>query len=86
MLTAQAHIHTETPGRYLAQLCRHANTIHQKPLPLHRGAEPERPRLQRVAWTDTDATLTLNVGRCTLHADTATLTVHIEAADEASMG
>ena len=35
MLTAQAHIQTEHPSRYLAQLCRHANSINHKNLRLH---------------------------------------------------
>lgn len=85
MLTTQAHIRTETPGRYLRQLCRHANSVHQKVLQLHRGEERDRPQIQRVEWSDTNGTLTLSVGRCTLHAGTGVLTVRAEAADEANL-
>jgi hypothetical protein len=91
MLTAQAHIHTQAPGRYLTQLCRHANSIHQmnahmhKGAHLHRGEPQDRPQMQHVEWTDTDGTLTLSIGRCILHASADTLTVRAEAANEQNL-
>lgn len=85
MLTAQAHIQTEAPSRYLTQLCRHANKMNtnmHKLARLHGGTPQNRPQVQHVEWTDADGTLTLSIGRCTLHAGADTLAVRVEAADE----
>jgi hypothetical protein len=85
MLSAQTHIHTETPTRYLTQLCKHANSIQHQVLHLGRGSAQDRPQVQHVEWTDTDGTLILTAGRCTLHAGVGALTVRVEAPDEASL-
>jgi hypothetical protein len=85
MLTAQAHIQTEAPSRYLTQLCSHANSMGSqlhKLARLHGGRPQDRPEVKNVEWTHTDGTLTLSIGRCILHADANTLTVRAEAANE----
>ncbi|HET6299356.1 MAG TPA: DUF2218 domain-containing protein [Kribbella sp.] len=85
MLTAEAHIQTEAPSRYLTQLCSHANSMNSqrhKLARLHKSGPQDRPQVRNVEWTETDGTLTLSIGRCILHAGAGTLTVRVEAADE----
>jgi hypothetical protein len=82
MLTAEARIQAGRPGRYLVQLCRHANSINHKILNLHAGKAQARPEVQHVEWSDTEGTLTFSWGRCTMHADQDTLTVRAEATNE----
>lgn len=81
MLTAQAHIRTTTPGRYLDRLCKHASGMQRMGLGMHQG-EAGRPRVQHIEQTRTGAALTFSIGRCALHAGTETLTVRAEAATE----
>ena len=85
MLTAHTHIHTQTPSRYLTQLCKHASSMRHTVLHRERGSAPDRPQVQHVEWTATDGTLILTAGRCTLHTGPGTLTVRAEAPDEASL-
>src|ERR1035438_7470724 len=87
MLIAEAHVQTEDPGRYLARLGRHASQM-GKPL-RHRprahdggGAPPE---IRHVEWSDTDGSLILNWGQCTLRATPGTLRLRAEAADEENL-
>ena len=45
MPTAEAHVQTEHPSRYLAQLCKHARQVHRlrhRP-PTHDGGDPQPP-------------------------------------------
>ncbi len=85
MLTAEARIQAERPSRYLAQLCRHASSINHKILRLHAGKAQTSPEVRHVEWSDTDGTLTLSWGRCTLQAGPATLTVRAEATNEENL-
>ncbi len=85
MLTAEARIQTEHPSRYLAQLCRHANSINHKILRLHSGKVQVRPELQHVEWSGNDGALTLTWGRCTVHAGPDTLTVRAHATNEENL-
>jgi hypothetical protein len=82
MLTNEARIQTEHPGRYLARLCRHADSIGHKLVQLHPGNAQARPEVKHVEWSDTAGTLTLNWGTCTMQAGPDTLTVRAEAATE----
>lgn len=82
MLTAEARIVTERPSRYLVQLCRHANSMGHRILRSHAGRAPVRPDVQHVEWSDTDGTITLSSGRCTVQAGPDTLTVRVEATSE----
>ena len=55
MLTAEAQVETERPGRYLVQLCRHASQmgqhLRQRPRTHDGGDVP--PEVQHVEWSDT---------------------------------
>ncbi|MEV1176610.1 DUF2218 domain-containing protein, partial [Nonomuraea sp. NPDC049784] len=83
MPTAEAHITTDRAGRYLVQLCRHASQMGHG-FPAHPGphAGGERPRNVQANWSETDGTITLDWGTCTLHATPETLTLRVEAEDE----
>ncbi|MFI6405968.1 DUF2218 domain-containing protein [Streptomyces sp. NPDC050548] len=100
MPTAEAHVATERPGRYLVQLCKHFDNKgrHLGHRPRSHGTEdgmrsprthtlPEpRPDQIHVEWTDTDGTLTLPWGRCVLRATPGLLTVRVEADDPENLG
>jgi hypothetical protein len=87
MPTAEAHIQSEHPSRYLLQLCRHAGSISHKDrhLALHAGELEAPPEVLRVECSATDGTLSLNWGQCIMHAGTDTLTLRVEATDEDSL-
>jgi hypothetical protein len=90
MLTAQAQVQTPKPGRYLAQFCRHASQMDGGPghgLGGHSGhsGQGTRPEMRHVEWSDTDGSLILNWGQCTLRAAPGVLTVRAEAADEENL-
>lgn len=88
MPSSEAQIRTPDAGRYLAQLCRHAEAISRRPgqrLHDHLGSAPGHPRIQHVERSDTDATLEFDQGRCIGHADADALTLRIEANDAASL-
>jgi hypothetical protein len=82
MLTAETHIQTERPSRYLVQLCKHADSINDKILHFHASTAQSRPEVQHAEWSGTDGTLTFSGGRCTLHAGPDTLTVRVDATSE----
>jgi len=85
MLTAEAHVQTEQPARYLAQLCKHARQVHRlrhRP-PAHIGGDGQSPpRVQHVEWTETQGIVSFGWGQCTLRATPRTLTLCAEAASE----
>jgi hypothetical protein len=90
MLSAEAHVKTDRPNRYLAQLCRHANQMGQ-----HRSHRPRThtgddahvpPEVQHVEWTDTDGIVRLNWGQWTVAATPGALTLRAEAADPENLG
>jgi hypothetical protein len=87
MPTAEAHIQSEHPGRYLIQLCRHADNINHKGrhFALHAGEVQARPEVLHVECSDTDGILSLNWGQCVMHAGTDALTLRVEASDEDSL-
>lgn len=87
MPTAEATLQTDNPSRYLVQLCRHASKMNhglRGHITRHRhtGGTPARPQIQHVDWSDTEGTLRLNWGQCTMRAGPGTLTLRVEAADE----
>ncbi|WP_371643007.1 DUF2218 domain-containing protein [Streptomyces mirabilis] len=99
MLTAEAHIDTERPNRYLVQLCKHfANKgrhLGHRPR-THRGGDaqapsephtsPEiRPDQIHVEWTDTQGTVRLPWGTCALQAAPGALTLRAQSPDEESL-
>lgn len=87
MPSAEARIETEHASRYLLQLCRHADNVTHRLGHLHAGAEETRPEVLHVerSGDDTDATLELNWGRCTMRAGPHALTVRAEAHDEENL-
>ena len=89
MLTAEAHIETDRPSRYLVQLCQHASDMggprgHWRPA-RHRGDLGEGAEMQHAEWTDSYGIVRMNWGECTLRATPGRLTLHAEAADEESL-
>jgi hypothetical protein len=85
VLTAEAEIRTAQPGRYLVQLCRHAQHLTGRAAHLHGRARGPRPELRHVEWSDSEGLLVLGWGRCVLRATPETLVVRAEAADTDSL-
>ena len=87
MLTAIARIPTPDPGRYLVRFCKHASqmggALRHRPRAHAGGGAP--PEMRSVEWNDTDGSLTLDWGRCTLHAAPGVLELRAEAADQESL-
>jgi len=86
MLTAEAHIQTSRPGRYLIQLCSHANDMGQHRRHRRRAHPSDntsgRPQIQHAEWSDTFGILRLNWGECTISASPGTLTLRAQANDD----
>lgn len=81
--TAVARVAVDTPSRYLVRFCQHASQMgapmRHRPR-AHAGGRP--PEMRDVTWDETDGSLTLDWGRCTLHAGTGVLELRAEADDE----
>ncbi|HYS35550.1 MAG TPA: DUF2218 domain-containing protein [Pseudonocardiaceae bacterium] len=90
MPTAEAHVDTERPSRYLVQFCKHAAAMgaaggHGPRVHL-RGMLTRRDVRVRAEWSDTQGTVTFDPwGTCTMHADTNTLALRIDAPDEENL-
>jgi hypothetical protein len=86
MLTAEAHVQTERPSRYLVQLCRHAHQMGQRRLHrarTHGGGDTQAPpEVQHVEWSDTHGIVRLSLGQWTMEATPDTLTLRAEATNE----
>ena len=85
MPSAEAHVVTDRPTRYLAQLCKHATSMggdgHGPRL--HRGDFPgQRQTPVHAEWSDTRGVITTPWGRCTVAANATALTLRIDASDE----
>ncbi|HEX3815124.1 MAG TPA: DUF2218 domain-containing protein [Mycobacteriales bacterium] len=88
MLTSQAQVTTDRPGRYLVQLARHANEMSR-----FRGHRPRNhgddnlppPQVRQVEWSDTDGVVSLSWGRWVMHATQGTLILRAEADDADSL-
>ncbi|MDV7220206.1 DUF2218 domain-containing protein [Streptomyces prunicolor] len=87
MPTAEARIPTDRPGRYLVQLCKHfANKgRHLTHRPRTHTLPELRPDQIQVEWTDSDGTLRLPWGQCTLQAVPGALRVRVEADDRENL-
>ena len=87
MLTAEAQVETERPGRYLVQLCRHARQmgqhLRQRPRAHDGGDAP--PEVQHVEWSDTYGIVWLSWGQWTMQTTPDTLTLRAEATDEENL-
>jgi hypothetical protein len=89
MLTAEAHIGTDRPSRYLNQLCQHANDMvgqrgHTRPA-RQRGTAGHGAEMRDTEWTDSHGIIRMSWGECTLRATPGTLTLRAEAADEENL-
>lgn len=85
MISAEAHIETEHPGRYLVQLCRHAQQVHRLPHRprTHYCGDTLPPEVGHIECSDSHGTLTFTPGgRCTMAATAHLLRLSIEAGDE----
>jgi hypothetical protein len=83
MPTAEAHVQTERPSRYLVQLCQHFN---------HKGSflgshRPEflRPELMNVEWSADHGTVSFGWGQCTMQAGQGVLILRAEADSEENL-
>jgi cation diffusion facilitator family transporter len=88
MPTSEARVQTQHAGRYLAQLCRHANAVSGRAgQRMHSHAEPAHahPRMRHVEWSDTAATLDFDQGQCTVRAEPDALALRVEADDADSL-
>jgi hypothetical protein len=92
MPTAEAHVQTAEPGKYLIRLCSHASKMGRplghRPLghrPLghrpgaHDGDAP--PAIEQAEWSSTRGMLRLSWGQCTMSVSPGTLTLRAQAAD-----
>jgi hypothetical protein len=87
MLTAEARVLTERPSRYLVHLCRHFNhSVRHSPRTHHfDNAHPPVGAKAQVEWSDTDGSVDVGWGTCTLQATAGALMVRVEAADETAL-
>jgi hypothetical protein len=85
MHVSEAPVSTGRASRYLVQLATHLDHLHDVPHD-HPGQVPERPTVTSVEWNNTDATITFEWARCTMHASADTLTLRLEAATAAQLG
>jgi hypothetical protein len=98
MLTAEARVETDRPGRYLTQLCQHLSNRGQHlgtgkgRLSRHRpaGHQGDQPRpvtagQVQVEWTETEGKVTFPGGQCDMRASGDALLLRAEAADGAAL-
>jgi len=98
MLTAEARVETDRPGRYLTQLCQHLSNrgrhlgTGRGRLLRHRpgGRQGDHPRpvtaeQMQVEWSKTEGTVTFPGGQCTMRVGDDTLLLRAEAADGAGL-
>lgn len=96
MTSAEARIETERASRYLRQLCSHAASITEAGgRPMRHFRRPGAGSAEDAArdnvrlhseWSETHGVIRFNPqGQCTADATTTTLTLRIDAADEAKL-
>jgi len=87
MPTAEAHVQTEQPARYLAQLCKHARQVHRlRHRPRNHGGDGQPPpKVHSVECSETSGMISFGWGQCTMQATPGALTLRAEAADEESL-
>ncbi|MGP4085175.1 DUF2218 domain-containing protein [Streptomyces sp. KR55] len=87
MPSAEAHVRTDRPSRYLTHLCKDLSTmgghVRHRPRLHHDGTAP--PQIQHVEWSDTRGTIDVDGGRCTLQVGPDWLTLRVEATDQDSL-
>jgi hypothetical protein len=98
MLTAEARVETDRPGRYLTQLCQHLSNrgrhlgtgkgrLSRHRPGGHQGDDPHPVTAGqvRVEWTETEGTVTFPGGQCAMRAADGALLLRAEAADGAAL-
>jgi hypothetical protein len=87
LLAAEAQVKTEDPGRYLTQLCRHAQQVHRlRHRPRNHGGDGQPPpTVQHVECSETSGVISFGWGQCTMQATPGTLTLRAEAEDEVNL-
>ena len=87
MPTVEAEIQTERPSRYLTQICKHAAAMRAGDHGLLIHLSNARREVQVHAdWSDTRGVITFSPwGKCTVTANTHTLTLRVDAADEENL-
>ncbi|SEG92785.1 hypothetical protein SAMN05216223_12696 [Actinacidiphila yanglinensis] len=93
MPTAEARLATDRASRYLVQLCSHLGRMDRMDHHPHGGhgahgghaQDPTAPAVQHVDHTDTHGIVRFADGRWTLHATADTLTLRVDADDEAAL-
>ena len=87
MLTAEAQVKTQDPGRYLTQLCHHAQQVHRmRHQPRNHGGDRQPPpKVQQVECSETSGVISFGWGQCIMQATPGTLTLRAEAEDEGSL-
>ena len=84
---AEAHVQTSSAGRYLARLCQHAGKMGQpqRHRPRTHGSSGGSPEVLHAEYSETEGSIVLNWGRCSLKAGPGSLTLRADAADEESL-
>ena len=98
MLTAEASVETDRPGRYLTQTCQHLSNqgrhlgtgkglLSRHRPGGHQGGHPRPVTAEQVQveWTETEGTVTFPGGQCTMRASGDALLLRAEAADAGSL-
>lgn len=87
MPVAEARVSTSRASRYVKQLCRHADQMRRMRHNPSGGdtASPARPAVNHVDYSDSAAAVQFADGRLTMHATADTLTLRVEAADDAAL-
>lgn len=92
MLVSEAHLPTDRAGRYLVQLCRHAQQLHRlrhRPQAHNPGLALPHQQVQvnqvDVELSGSDGAIRLPWGQCTMHASTDTLLLRVEAETEENL-
>ena len=98
MLTAEASVETDRPGRYLTQTCQHLSNqgrhlgtgkglLSRHRPGGHQGGHPRPVTAEQVQveWTETEGTVTFPGGQCTMRASGDALLLRAEAADSAAL-
>jgi hypothetical protein len=98
MLTAEARVETDRPGRYLAQLCQHLSNrgrhlgtgkgrqMRHRPGG-HGGDHPQPGPAEQVhvEWSESEGTVTFPGGQCVMRASGDALLLRAEAADAGTL-
>jgi hypothetical protein len=82
--SAEAHVQTSSAGRYLARLFRHAGEMGrpQRHRPRAHSGSGGPPEVLQAECSETEGSIVLDWGRCSLTAGPGSLTLRADAPDE----